>query len=243
MAQNQPVPQYAMPFLGNEEEMLKLGLRFNPVWLKWFLDTIDNLATGGLTEHNSLGGLQGGIPASGQFYHLSQAAANAFGAVQSANSVYAGPTSGGAATPAFRALVESDIPALSQATSGASAFTTNANLTASASFNSHLWERHGNSITLHGQLVVTAVSGTDVVTLSLPVASAPSSGTGFNAAVGACAPWLVTTGSAGLAAYIGPGASIMRFHKLASGAVYTSLTNADLVVGASIEYTITYKAS
>lgn len=64
----QPVPQWALPFLGNEEEMEKLQLRFNPVWLKWFLDLIKTLQTGGGIDHNTLSGLQGGTAA--QFYHL-----------------------------------------------------------------------------------------------------------------------------------------------------------------------------
>lgn len=46
--------------------------KFNPVWLKWFLDVAQVLGTSGggsgTIQHNSTGGLQGGGP--NQFFHL-----------------------------------------------------------------------------------------------------------------------------------------------------------------------------
>lgn len=69
MADLQPIPQWAMPFLGNEEKMRELELVFNPVWLKWFIDTFQQLIAGGLIDHDSLAGLQGGNGVD-QFWHL-----------------------------------------------------------------------------------------------------------------------------------------------------------------------------
>lgn len=76
MAEIQPVPQWALPFLGDQETMEKLGLKFNPVWLKWFIDLIDDITTGGAVDHNTLSGLQGGT--AGQYYHLTAAQHTAF---------------------------------------------------------------------------------------------------------------------------------------------------------------------
>lgn len=114
MADFQPVPAWALPFIGDEEELARLRLKFNPVWLKYFLDLVEALnAAGGTTlQHNLLSGLQGGT--TDQFYHLTQAvytAVNAGFSVQPANSVFAGPVVGVAATPVFRALVTADLPA------------------------------------------------------------------------------------------------------------------------------------
>lgn len=103
----QPVPQWAQPFLGDEEELKKLGLKFNPVWLKWFIDLIDGFGTGGFVQHNDTSGLQGGT--AGQFYHLSFSTYNALTGTQTANTIYAGPATGAAAVAAFRALVTADL--------------------------------------------------------------------------------------------------------------------------------------
>lgn len=105
----QPVPSYALPFVGNDAELARLGLKFNPLWLKWFLDMIRQLQTGGGVLHNNLAGLQGGTAA--QFYHLTLAQSQIITGTKTANFVYAGPTAGAAAVPAFRALVAADLPA------------------------------------------------------------------------------------------------------------------------------------
>lgn len=81
MADIQPVPQWALPFLGNKEEMEKLGLKFNPVWLKWFIDLIDDGQLG------------------------------LFATAQNINTVFAGPATGSAALATFRALVTADLSA------------------------------------------------------------------------------------------------------------------------------------
>ena len=70
----QPPPTYADPVI--VDEATRKG-QFNPIWLKWFLDLsqfINNNGGGGAIQHNSLGGLQGGV--SGEYYHLNQATYN-----------------------------------------------------------------------------------------------------------------------------------------------------------------------
>lgn len=72
MAVFQPPPTWAEPILVDE----KTGKsKFNPVWLKWFLDVVAVLnASGGGSgsiQHNSTGGLQGGT--ANQFYHMTAA--------------------------------------------------------------------------------------------------------------------------------------------------------------------------
>lgn len=68
----EPPPTWAEVVLVDERTR-KGG--FNPVWLKWFIDLVKfiNASGGGsgTTQHNSLGGLQGGIV--NEFFHLSSA--------------------------------------------------------------------------------------------------------------------------------------------------------------------------
>ena len=61
-----------------------------------------------VANHNDLNGLQGG--AANEYYHLSLAQYNELAGVQTANQVFAGPTSGAAAVPGFRPLVLADLP-------------------------------------------------------------------------------------------------------------------------------------
>lgn len=69
MATFQPPPTYADPVLVDEKT--KKG-KFNPIWLKWFLDLVAFVNAsgggGGAVAHNSTTGLQGGQ--ANQFYHL-----------------------------------------------------------------------------------------------------------------------------------------------------------------------------
>lgn len=72
MAIFQQPPTYAEPVIVDE----KTGKpRFNPIWLKWFLDlaqVIDDSGGGsGTVQHNDTGGLQGGT--SNEYYHLTAA--------------------------------------------------------------------------------------------------------------------------------------------------------------------------
>jgi len=68
----QPPPTYAEPVL--VDEVTKKG-RFNPIWLKWFLDLVEIINNsgggGGTIAHNSTSGLQGGT--ANEYFHLSQA--------------------------------------------------------------------------------------------------------------------------------------------------------------------------
>lgn len=70
MADVQPPPTYAEVVITDERTN---QARFNPIWLKWFLDLVQTLNQGGGTvlDHNSLTGLQGGSAA--EYYHSTAA--------------------------------------------------------------------------------------------------------------------------------------------------------------------------
>ena len=72
----QPPPTYADPVL--VDETTKKG-KFNPIWLKWFLDLIAvlNAAGGTIINHNDTNAIQGG--AVGERYHLTLAELAALG--------------------------------------------------------------------------------------------------------------------------------------------------------------------
>lgn len=110
----EPPPTYADPVIVDKK--LEPGdpgfSRFNPIWLKWFLDLIafvNSNGGGGVIQHNNTGGLQGGI--AGEEYHLTNAEHGSITGTKTANTVFAGPASGAAAIPAFRGLVTADLPA------------------------------------------------------------------------------------------------------------------------------------
>lgn len=67
MAEFQSPPTYAEPVVVDERTGQS---RFNPIWLKWFLDLVQvlNDSGGTSTAHNSLSGIQGG--AASERYHL-----------------------------------------------------------------------------------------------------------------------------------------------------------------------------
>lgn len=70
MADVQAPPTYAEVVLIDERTK---EARFNPIWLKWFIDIVQTLNTGGGTTiaHNSTTGLQGGT--ANEYYHLTAA--------------------------------------------------------------------------------------------------------------------------------------------------------------------------
>ncbi len=106
----QPPPTWAPPVIEETGG-------FNPVWLKWFIDlafTVNQTGGGAGLQHNALYGLQGGLGAT-EFFHLSNAEFNLLGAVQTANKVLSGPSTGAAAVPAYRSLVNADFPDLAAA--------------------------------------------------------------------------------------------------------------------------------
>lgn len=103
----QPPPTYAEVVIENPIDPQKYS--FNPIWLKWFLDlaAFTNDGSGGITSV--------ALSAPGIFTvagsPLVASGTITLGlATQTANKVWASATSGGAATPAFRALVRADIP-------------------------------------------------------------------------------------------------------------------------------------
>lgn len=108
-----PPPTYADPVVVDE---VTGKSRFNPIWLKWFIDMAAVISAagggGGTIVHNLLSGLQGGTAA--QYYHLTSTIytiITAWAGVQSANTGLFGPTSGVAAVATFRTMVPADLPA------------------------------------------------------------------------------------------------------------------------------------
>lgn len=78
------------------------------IWHRWFEDLRKRLVLPQQIFHNLLGGLQGGT--TDEYYHLTSSQHTTVTGNKSANTVFAGPTSGAAAAPTFRALVAADIP-------------------------------------------------------------------------------------------------------------------------------------
>ena len=83
----EPPPTYADPVLINEKEKpgSKGYSKFNPIWLKWFLDITQVLTNAGggsgSIQHNNLLGLQGG--GASERYHLGQSDATNVGTIAS----------------------------------------------------------------------------------------------------------------------------------------------------------------
>ena len=74
----QPPPTYADPVLVDEQTNKS---KFNPIWLKWFIDLAQTLNESGGTalSHNDLDSIQGG--SASERYHLSSAAAGDVNAI------------------------------------------------------------------------------------------------------------------------------------------------------------------
>lgn len=106
-----PPPTYVLPIELPEEELERLNAEFSPIWLEWFLLLAQVLtaagAGGGGIQHNLLSGLDGGQ--AGEYYHLTADQHDELTTAKPANQLYAGPTSGADAVPAFRAGVVADI--------------------------------------------------------------------------------------------------------------------------------------
>jgi len=104
----QPPPTYALPILIEEQSGIAT---FNPIWIKWFIDFAKNASSGGAGSVTSVGM---SVPTE---FNVAGSPVTTTGtlavskATQSANRVWAGPASGAAAQPTFRALVAADIPA------------------------------------------------------------------------------------------------------------------------------------
>jgi len=109
----QPPPTYAMPVI--EDKRTKQSV-FNPIWLKWFLDLSQNLGTTGAgSGSGSVTSVSLSLPSQ---FSVSGSPVTTTGvltatwATQTANRFFAGPATGAAATPTFRALVAADTPDL-----------------------------------------------------------------------------------------------------------------------------------
>lgn len=75
----EPPPTYADVIIFDEDGKHP---KFNPIWLKWFLDVTAVLSAsgggGGSVVHNSTSGLQGGT--TNEFYHITAAQSTALAA-------------------------------------------------------------------------------------------------------------------------------------------------------------------
>ena len=105
-----PPPTHIEPFTLDEATGRWM---FSPIWMQWFIDVTAFITSsggggGGAADHESLTGLLGG--AVGQHYHTDNTQYTELVGNKAAHLVYAGPTAGGATTPAFRALTPGDIP-------------------------------------------------------------------------------------------------------------------------------------
>ena len=106
----QPPPTWAMPVIVDRTSG---DAAFNPIWLKWFIDLGKSLGVGGggsvssvsLTLPTELTVTGSPVTTAGTL--------TAVWATELANRVFAGPTTGAAAAPAFRSLVAADISSLS----------------------------------------------------------------------------------------------------------------------------------
>ncbi len=116
MAMFEPPPTYADPVLINSKlQPSDPGFsRFNPIWLKWFLDLTGVVNAAGGTSIGTVKSV--GLAAPPEFVVTgspvtSTGTLTLSKAPQNPNKVWAGPTSGAAAVPTFRSLVAADFPA------------------------------------------------------------------------------------------------------------------------------------
>lgn len=104
MAVFQPPPTYADVIIVDPQSK---QAKFNPIWLKWFLDLTGVINAsgggGGTVSHNSLAGLQGG--GTGEFFHFTSAEHTSLEGIisnQNAGTVLSGPISGAAGAPSYK---------------------------------------------------------------------------------------------------------------------------------------------
>ena len=107
----EPPPTYAEPFILDSDGK---SSHFNPIWIRWFIKLIAVIngsgGGGGTIQHSALGGIQGGT--TGEYYHLTSARYSVLTGVTAANTVLAGPASGGSVISTFRSLVVADLPSV-----------------------------------------------------------------------------------------------------------------------------------
>ena len=101
----EPPPTFADPVLVETKKVAGKEVthaQFNPIWLKWFLDLANYISlngAGGILQHNTLGGLQGGQ--ANEYYHLTAAQEGLLANAQNAGAVLSGPFSGAPGVPTF----------------------------------------------------------------------------------------------------------------------------------------------
>ena len=119
--------------------------------------------------------------------------------------------------------------------------TVNANLTLNSNYHRWSYTKIGRQVTIRGLFIVSAVSGNDAISCSLPfnaadllaTANAGGAGTMFSNVTGA---------TAGVATYIGDGQDHLRFYILTEGTSgWARMANNDVAVGTTeIYFTHTY---
>lgn len=143
---------------------------FNPIWLDWFirLAAFSNVGSGAVTSINVavpaiLTSSGGPITTNGT---ITLGLAN-----ETANTVWAGPTTGAAAAPTFRALVTADMSGSATQTY-TPGLTNVANLSASTAYSAQ-YMRLGSSVLVSGRVDVDPVlaATSTQLGLDLPVAS------------------------------------------------------------------------
>jgi len=127
---------------------------------------------------------------------------------------------------------------------GEHTITTNSNLTANSSYNKADYTKVGNMVTVSMLLYVSGVSGSDIVTVSLPFANRSESVPRMCNTVGSVMFKGVDTGDNGLIPYLDNGSSVMRFYRLYdNNNSFYALDNSHLSVGDEMYITITYKTA
>lgn len=114
MATFQPPPTYAEVVLydknATDPEQLIRSAKFNPIWLKWFIDVAAGLGVFGTGSVSSVGlSLPAEFSVGGSPVTTTGTLAATW-AAETHNFVFAGPTPSGSGTPTFRALVAADLP-------------------------------------------------------------------------------------------------------------------------------------
>lgn len=126
---------------------------------------------------------------------------------------------------------------------GEHTLTPNTNLTVHNAYNKADYTKIGNMVTVTFLLYVHNVSGSDYVSISLPFANRNASYPRMCSAIGSVMWKNVTTGSAGVVAYLPNGSSSVEFYKVTNNASWTRLSNSDLSSTNQMYVTITYKTA
>jgi len=119
--------------------------------------------------------------------------------------------------------------------------TFNTNFTQNASYAAWGYTRVGRLVTIRGLLVASTVSGSNLITVSLPFASANM--TGLSNSGGAGTMFKNISAPAGLASYIDNDTTVMKFWMLAESGNWTQLANDDVSTSSEIYVTHTYFAA